>query len=411
MVYDYEAFKRDVYALTDINLDLYKEKQMKRRIESLIGRHGYRDFESFMQGLRKDTDLLDAFINHLTINVSEFYRNPRQWEFFENEILPYLMEKYGDRLTVWSAACSTGDEPYTIAMIMAKHLPLTHIKIYATDIDEAVLKKAQLGIYSERSLADLPRDFFNQHFKKVSNGKFYQISDEIKHCVEFKKHNLLEDKYLSDCHLVVCRNVVIYFTDEAKEMVYKGFHRALVRDGILFIGSTEQIIDARSLGFAPFKSFFYQSVPIGSSAEAEISHFVHSVPEQNKEVLSAHKVSEQNKEVLSAHKVSEQNKEARPLLKSTSGQRSGTLASRSTSGQRSGTLASRSTSGQRSGTLTSHDAVVQERKNKTSHIGGHALPTADIRRHSMTEHTGNLHASERTSLSQDGGTGRRNSKK
>lgn len=257
-MYDYEAFKKDVYKLTNINLDFYKEKQMKRRIEALIARHGYQGFEPFMKGLTTDEKLLDVFVNHLTINVSEFYRNPGQWELFEKDILPRLIEMYGNKLRIWSAACSTGDEPYTIAMIMAKHIPLENIKIYATDIDEAVLKKAQLGIYTEKSLAGLPRDLYQKYFTKSKDGKTCQISDEIKKCIEFKKHNLLEDTYFSNINMIVCRNVVIYFTEEAKDMVYQKFHQALAPNGMLFIGSTEQIMRAKELGYDVYRSFFYQ---------------------------------------------------------------------------------------------------------------------------------------------------------
>lgn len=265
MIYDYEAFKKDVYKLTNINLDLYKERQMKRRIEALIARHGYKDFASFFRGIQNDEKLLDIFVNHLTINVSEFYRNPGQWELFENDILPLLIEKYGKKLSVWSAACSTGDEPYTIAMIMAKYLPLENIKIYATDIDEAVLKKAQLGIYSDKSLAGLPKDLYNKYFTKTKDGRFCQISGEIKRCVEFRKHNLLEDTYFTDINMIVCRNVVIYFTEEAKDMVYRNFHQSLTDEGILFIGSTEQIIRAKELGFQPYRSFFYKKIGAGKT--------------------------------------------------------------------------------------------------------------------------------------------------
>ncbi len=271
MAYDYEAFKKDVYKLTNINLDLYKERQMKRRIEALVARHKFSGFESFFQAMTKDTELLDTFVNYLTINVSEFYRNPSQWEMFEKDVLPFLIKTYGRKLTVWSAACSTGDEPYTIAMIMSKHLPLENIKIYATDIDEAVLRKAQLGIYSDKSVAGLPSAFLEKHFTKMKDGKHYQISDDIKNCVEFRKHNLLEDSYFSGIHMVVCRNVVIYFTDKAKDMVYQGFHKSLCDEGILFIGSTEQIMNAKELGFNTYKSFFYQKGKKQAQAKRTIS--------------------------------------------------------------------------------------------------------------------------------------------
>ncbi|MCM1287070.1 MAG: protein-glutamate O-methyltransferase CheR [Clostridium sp.] len=259
MAYGYEEFKVDVYKLTDINLDMYKERQMKRRIESLMQRKGFNDFESFFKGMKQDKGLLRAFVSYLTINVSQFYRNPIQWENFDKEIFPYLKKNYGNKITIWSAACSTGDEPYTLAMIMAKHVPLSNIKIIATDIDEDVLAFAKAGIYPKKSLTDLPEEFKKKFFNKCDD-MHYEICDDIKKCVSFKKHNLLEDKYFDDISLIVCRNVVIYFTDKAKNEVYAKFHRALSPNGILFIGSTEQILKAKELGFDPVKTFFYKKI-------------------------------------------------------------------------------------------------------------------------------------------------------
>jgi chemotaxis protein methyltransferase CheR len=258
MGYDYENFKNDVYKLTDINLTLYKEKQMKRRIESLMTRNGFRDFQSYFKALKTDDTLLKGFVSYLTINVSEFYRNPNQWELFEKKMIPYLTQHFGKRLKIWSAACSTGDEPYTIAMILAKYVPLNQIHILATDLDEEVMSFAREGYYSARSLERLPKDLLNKHFQQVEKG--YQINDDIKKCVEFRKHNLLQDRYPSGMHMIVCRNVVIYFTDEAKDKVYAQFHSSLEKDGILFIGNTEQIIHANDIGFNSTDSFFYQKM-------------------------------------------------------------------------------------------------------------------------------------------------------
>lgn len=257
MAYGYEEFKKDVYTLTDIDLNYYKERQMKRRIESLIGRKGFDGFKSFYEGMKRDKDLLRTFVSYLTINVSQFYRNPAQWENFEKEIIPYLRNQYGDKLTIWSAACSTGDEPYTIAMILSKYMSPDKFRIIATDIDDDVLAFAQNGVYPDKSLADLPKEYLDKYFTK-SDKTHYEISKNIKSRVEFKKHNLLKDKYFSNVNMIVCRNVVIYFTDDAKDMVYKKFYDSLTDKGILFIGSTEQILRAKELGFDTVRTFFYQ---------------------------------------------------------------------------------------------------------------------------------------------------------
>ena len=170
-------------------------------------------------------------------------------------MIPYLEKNFGRRLNIWSAACSTGDEPYTIAMILSKYYPLNQIKILATDIDEDVIAFAKEGVYSAKSVAGLPKDLLSKHFTK--DGNSYAINDDIKKCVEFKKHNLLKDRYPMNMHMIVCRNVVIYFTDEAKDNVYTNFHNTLVKEGILFIGNTEQIVHAKEIGFGSMDSFFY----------------------------------------------------------------------------------------------------------------------------------------------------------
>lgn len=258
MANDYESFKRNVFQLTTIDLNAYKERQMKRRIDTLIARNKYSDYDSYVNALRTNKDLFDEFVNYLTINVSEFYRNPQFWDDLEKDIVPALISQYGQNIKVWSAACSTGDEPYSLVMMLSRLIPLSKIKIIATDIDKQVLEKARMGIYTESSLVNLPREFKDKYFTRVGNS--YKISDEIKNCVEFRQHNLLKDDYPSNCQLILCRNVVIYFTEEAKEEIYRKFNQSLVKNGILFVGSTEQIINYKDLGYTSKKIFFYEKV-------------------------------------------------------------------------------------------------------------------------------------------------------
>lgn len=259
MIKDYEEFKRFVYQQTSIDLNAYKERQMKRRIDTLIERNKYDGYDSYSKALVSDKALLDQFVNYLTINVSEFYRNPALWQTLEDVILPDLISRFGQNLKIWSAACSTGDEPYSLAMVMAKKVPMSKIHIYATDIDDQVLEKAKDGVYGANSLKGLPDEYKNKYFEKMGD-KFYKISDDIKRCVEFKKSNLLKDAYPTGCNLIVCRNVMIYFTEEAKQDIYKKFNKSLVTDGCLFVGNTEQIINHRELGYEFDKLFFYRKV-------------------------------------------------------------------------------------------------------------------------------------------------------
>lgn len=256
MLDNYEKFKKDVYALTSIDLNAYKEKQMRRRINTLIAKNKLDDYDAYIRLIKRDKDAFEQFVNFLTINVSEFYRNPEQWKFLDEVVFPELIQTFGRNLKIWSAACSTGDEPYSLVMALSKHVPLTNIRIIATDIDKQVLDKARMGLYNEKSIAAVPEEFKKKYFTKVGNS--YKIADEIKRCVEFKQHNLLKDPYPKDLNLIVCRNVVIYFTEEAKDEIYKKFHDSLKQDGMLFIGSTEQIMNYKELDFVRKQSFFFQ---------------------------------------------------------------------------------------------------------------------------------------------------------
>lgn len=252
----YEEFKKDIFGLTKIDLNAYKEKQMKRRIDTLITKNDISNYKEYVALIKKDNEKFEQFVNFLTINVSEFYRNPEQWQILDKEVFPTLVQKFGKNLKIWSAACSTGDEPYSLVMALSKHVPLNQIKIIATDIDKQVLDKARLGLYNEKSIASVPEEFKKKYFKKI--GASYQIADEIKRQVEFKEHNLLKDSYPSGCHLIVCRNVLIYFTEEAKEEIYKKFNDALTKEGVLFIGSTEQIMNYKELNYQRKQSFFFE---------------------------------------------------------------------------------------------------------------------------------------------------------
>lgn len=253
----YEEFKININKLINIDLNYYKEKQMKRRIQSLLTRNNFKDFDDYFQGLKRDKALLEQFINYLTINVSEFYRNPNQWDVLEKDIIPSLLSKKKE-LNLWSSACSTGEEPYSLAMLMTKFLPLYKIKILATDIDEEAMNKAKVGLYNSKALENLPKDFVNRFFTKLENS--YKISEDIKKCVEFKKIDLLKDRFPSNVDLILCRNVMIYFTEEAKELLYSKFYNSLSDDGILFVGSTEQIIMPEKYRFKTVRTFFYKKL-------------------------------------------------------------------------------------------------------------------------------------------------------
>ncbi|EGQ27568.1 MULTISPECIES: CheR family methyltransferase [Sporosarcina] len=252
---DYSILIQGIKRKTGIDLSLYKEAQMKRRLTSLYEKKGFRDFREYFEAIQSDKEMLDEFLDRMTINVSEFYRNAIRWNVLENKILPQLLEK-NKRLKVWSAACSTGEEPYSLAMVMATHIPLRDISILATDLDAGVINRAKVGLYGERSLKEVPKSIVSKYF--VKEGQSYQVVEEIKKTVTFKQHNLLEDRYDSNYDLIVCRNVMIYFTEEAKDQIYTNFSKALKPGGVLFVGSTEQIFNPEKYNFESVDTFFYR---------------------------------------------------------------------------------------------------------------------------------------------------------
>lgn len=256
--HDFQQFITQVKSITGINLSDYKEKQMKRRLTSLRNQRGYATFMQYFQAMRSDEKLFKEFLDRMTINVSEFWRNANRWEELERVYIPQLLEKSG-RLKCWSAACSTGEEPYSLAMILAEQHALHRTKIIASDIDEGVLQKAKQGQYIERSMREIPQPYIDKYFTKL-DAVTYEIDGKLKQAIEFERRNLLADPFDQAFDLIICRNVTIYFTEEAKGKLYKKFAASLKQGGILFVGSTEQIFSPEQFGFMPVSSFFYEKM-------------------------------------------------------------------------------------------------------------------------------------------------------
>ncbi|OOC60868.1 CheR family methyltransferase [Paenibacillus ihbetae] len=255
---DYVGFVRSIERSTGINLADYKEAQMKRRLTTLRNKKGYSTFEAFYDAMMKDKPLFHEFLDRMTINVSEFWRNPNRWEILKEKILPSIAEQNPGTLKLWSAACSTGEEPYTLAMILAEKKLLNRARITASDIDEGALQKAKEGMYLERSLKDVPQEVASRYF--TEEGALYRFSDSLKKEIVFQKQNLLTDRFETGFDLIVCRNVMIYFTEDAKHKLYMKFAASLKPGGFLFVGSTEQIFNPGQYGLESNETFFYRKL-------------------------------------------------------------------------------------------------------------------------------------------------------
>lgn len=253
---DWDLFKQKLNAKTGIDLHLYKEAQMRRRIGNLVTRADFKSFCAYFDDVAKDKEKFAEFIEYLTINVSEFFRNPDKFDIVEKEIIPYLL-KSSPKLNIWSAGCSIGAEPYTLSIILKELTPNVKHRILASDLDIEILAKAKKGVYSDTEIKALRPDRKQKYFTQTPDGK-YAVNADIKAAVEFKRHNLLKDPFEKGFDLILCRNVVIYFTEEAKDVLYSNFFDSLKPGGILFVGATEAILNYRKMGYTSFKPFFYQ---------------------------------------------------------------------------------------------------------------------------------------------------------
>lgn len=252
---DFNQFKDRINKRFNVNLNGYKERQLKRRIDSLMQHQGFADYAKYFRALEADEKLWAQFMDKVTINVSEFFRNPDIFKVLEEKVIPYLLSKFTN-LKVWSAACSNGAEPYSIAMILAE--AGGNHQIHATDMDEKILAVAKTARYPENMVKNVSERRKQKYFYR-ENGE-YQLLDTIRSMVRFRRHDLLMQKYDTGYHLIVCRNVTIYFTREAQTELYRKFHNSLVEGGILFIGATENIINYQELGYEKFLPWFYQKV-------------------------------------------------------------------------------------------------------------------------------------------------------
>lgn len=257
MELDFEFFYKWVKSNLNIDLDAYKENQLQRRIGTVMRSAGASTLEEYAKLIASDVEVKRIFLDYITINVTEFFRNKEIFQEFEDVLVNVLVPKFKN-VKIWSAACSIGAEPYSIAMIMDKHNLIRNTKIVATDIDENILKRAKKGIYKQHETKGLTKEDLDKYFTYDDNT--YSIYENLKDIVSFKKHDLILDNYEKGFHAVVCRNVFIYFKDEAKNQIYRKIYDSLVPGGVFFIGATESIYNPKDFGFKKLSTFIYEKV-------------------------------------------------------------------------------------------------------------------------------------------------------
>jgi chemotaxis protein methyltransferase CheR len=260
---EYSYLKTRIKQLTGIDLDDYRERQMRRRLTSFISRTSAPSVVAYCRMVENDRAMLEDLRSFLTIKVSEFFRDPLPFEQLRTEILPRLLMDRS-RLDIWSTGCSVGGEPYSIAIILDKLTPYAKHRILATDIDEISLARARAGgPYRSNEVRSVPTQLLREYFEVVE--ECYRVNEKIRRKVEFRKHDLLREPFETGFDLIVCRNVAIYFTEEAKMRLNQQFCQSLSPGGILFVGGTEAIARSREIGLATLGHCFYRKQSMDSS--------------------------------------------------------------------------------------------------------------------------------------------------
>ena len=294
---DFMEFKKRVKQKTGIDLNLYKQQQMHRRLLNLHERVQVTNFTNYYAVLESRAGEWKVFLDRMTINVSELFRNPEKWEELRRPILTEWFANAGSAsrqsrsYKIWSAGCSYGAEPYSLALLLDQIAPNARHTLHATDLDRTILAKAREGCFSSADVRNVSPALLERYFTRLTPGvalsiaardltlpdgspdsdvphtrtihsfdMAYQLRDEIRSRITFKQHNLLADRFEDGYDLICCRNVVIYFTDDAKQALFQCFHNALKPGGILFVGGTERIFDSRALGFDMPIPFFYRKI-------------------------------------------------------------------------------------------------------------------------------------------------------
>ncbi|MEP6861133.1 MAG: chemotaxis protein CheB [Deltaproteobacteria bacterium] len=226
-----------------IDFSLYKMTTVGRRIQRRVEMLRLGGLPEYVAQLEEDPDELNKLYSDLLIGVTQFFRDPEAFEALEHQVIPPLLDslKPEDELRVWIAACATGEEAYSLAMLFvdalkARNRPL-RLKILATDVHQRSLDYAGAGIYGEEQLANVTQERLERYFTKRSSG--YQVIPELRQVIVFARHNVTKDAPFTKMHFISCRNLLIYFQPQAQRTVLSLFHFGLCSNGTLFLGASE----------------------------------------------------------------------------------------------------------------------------------------------------------------------------
>ena len=232
----------------------YKRSTLMRRFQYRMQSININSYQSYQQYLQSEPSEWLALLDDVLINVTSFFRDRDAWVTLANEIIPKLIARKQpqESIRVWSAACASGPEVYSLVILFAEALGiescLQRVKFYGTDVDKAALEQARQGIYQPREVTEIPPDLLEKYFEQSDRG--YVFHPQLRRSIIFGCHNLAEDAPLSKIDLLVCRNALIYFNADTQANILIRFHFALKNNGFLFLGNAETLITKRQI-FTP----------------------------------------------------------------------------------------------------------------------------------------------------------------
>jgi chemotaxis protein methyltransferase CheR len=236
-----------------LNWASYKDDFLKRRLEGRMHLRGLPSYLDYAHYLDKNPSEFDDLLDALTINVSEFFRDPSVWHSLQKEFLPSAIRnkiETGERkLRIWSAGCADGEEPYTLALVVLETLSYNRgnfqVEIIGTDLDLASLDRARKGIYPPQRLRLVSKSILQRYFTPCDGGNF-MLSEDVRKLVTFMLHDLSMPQPGSRFDVISCRNVIIYFSKELQQTLFRSFWNALVPGGYLILGKVESILGESS---------------------------------------------------------------------------------------------------------------------------------------------------------------------
>src|SRR5215210_4003671 len=253
---DYVDFCEGIRRLCAIDLSQYKRGQMERRIRTFAGTRGETDLPAYLGVLKRDATELESFLDRVTINVSQLWRHPEQWDVLEHAVLPELSK--AGRIRAWSAGCSYGAEAFTLAAVALSTVPRARVTITGVDIDERMIERARTGIFSRADARATPPGVMARWFTELPDGR-YEARSELKALTRFEVGDLLRVRPRAAAYdLVMCRNTVIYFNDEVRDALHARLAEALRPGGYQIIGATERVSAPQSIGLTPTHPFTYR---------------------------------------------------------------------------------------------------------------------------------------------------------